>query len=419
MGENKKDAKTAWEEFVALPDLRQRIKIAGQQLVIEEQQARLDKFEDEIVRRDEQHERDLDLVAKTASARAAEPPKPTGGKTIMEVWEAFKAVQIAKGAQGDMRGGWKNPERVSVEQLPHVRSFVEFIGGDRPIAEVTAKQVIGFREYVMTTSDIGSSGVRKQRLNRSGAVFKYAASVLDIDDDFAAYFKFTGQIKKNPYQKFDRDDLVALFESETYRECRFETSSEYWLPLLGLFTGARLNELCQLLKSDIGRHEGVDTILIIDGEENKRLKTDISRRIVPIHSKLIELGFLEFVRSASHGRIFPHLREDPLKPGDYGQRATEDFTAYRRSVGVGNQAGEGKSRKAFHSFRSTFIDAMRKAKPPVPKDRRTRLVGHEYDDTHDDTYNGGDALTMFSIDALKGDVESVRFDVRFTPYREA
>lgn len=344
--------------------------------------------------------------------------KPRSDKTIMQVWEEYKTHQLAKGAQDDMKGGWRDEGRVKADHWPHVRDFINHVGGDKPIVEVTEEEVIDFHLWVMNNPEVQAANSKKKKLVRAGALFRFAKGRRRlIRDDFSDLFMFDGKIKKNPYQKFEHDDLVTLFESDMYRTGGFESSSEYWLPLLGLFTGARLNELCQLLKSDIGRREGIDTILIIDDEENKRLKTDASRRIVPIHSKLIDLGFLEFVRSVPEGRIFPHLREDPLKPGDFGQKASEDFREYRRSVGVGSMEGEGKSRKVFHSFRSTFIDAMRKAKPPVPKDRRTRLVGHEYDDTHDDTYNGGDALTMFSIDTLKSDVESVQFNVRFTPYR--
>lgn len=346
----------------------------------------------------------------------APPVVPVGGKTIKEVWEMYKAAQIAKGAQDDMRGGWRDEGRADVDHWPHVRDFIDHVGGDKPIAEVTEDDVIDFHLWVMNNSSIRSANSKKKKLVRAGALFRFAKSRRRmIKDDFSDLFRFDGKIKKNPYQKFDHDDLVALFESDAYRTGSFETTSEYWLPLLGLFTGARLNELCQLRKSDIGKHENIDTVLILDDEENKRLKTDASRRIVPIHSKLIELGFLDFVKALPDGRIFPHLREDPLKPGDFGQKASEDFRDYRRLVGVGNLEGEGKSRKVFHSFRSTFIDAMRRAE--VPKDRRTRLAGHDYDDTHDDTYNGGDPLTMFAIATLKNDVESVKFDVRFTPYR--
>ena len=245
------------------------------------------------------------------------PQRSSSNKTILQVWEEYKAVMLAKGAQTDIKGGWKSPGRVNVEQFVHVKAFVEHVGGDKLIAGITDEDVASFRTNVMTSTEIRSAGSRKTRLNRSGALFRYAKGERIIPDDFSELFKFTGDIKKNKFQKFSLDDLKNLFESAAYQNHEFETPSQYWLPLLGLFTGARLNELCQLLKSDVGEREGVVVISILDEESNKRLKTDAARRFVPIHSKLIELGFLDFVKSCPEGRIFFLLREDPLKPGDY------------------------------------------------------------------------------------------------------
>ena len=152
-------------------------------------------------------------------------------------------------------------------------------------------------------------------------------------------------------------------------------------------------------------------------------------RIVPIHSKLIELGFIDYVATIKAGRIFPELPENKVRKGDFGKEPSRKFTDYRRRVGVGvgdgagyekiNDQGkwEGSSRKTFHSFRSTLISALRKAN--VPKDRRTRLAGHEYDDTQDTHYTGGDVLTMFDFRTLKADIETVAYGVGFSAYQTA
>ncbi|HRP25453.1 MAG TPA: site-specific integrase, partial [Promineifilum sp.] len=261
----------------------------------------------------------------------------------------------------------------------------------------------------------GSPRNRDKRLTRAGAVLRWAKKKRLINDDFAELFRYPGKIEQNSYAAFDACDLKALFESESYKNGTFKTPSEYWLPILALHTGARLNELCQLSVTDIGTHDGVETISILAREEGKRLKNKASERIIPIHSKLIELGFLDYVRTIKAGRLFPELPEDPARPGNFGAKATEQFTAYRRKCGVGALSGKGN--KSIHSFRSTFISALRKA--GVPKDRRTRLAGHEYDDTQDKTYHGGDVLTMFDFKTLKADIEQVRFEVEFTAFETA
>jgi integrase len=76
----------------------------------------------------------------------------------------------------------------------------------------------------------------------------------------------------------------------------------YWLPILGYYTGARLNELCQLHCCDV---QAGGVISFNDDTPDKRLKNEPSRRLVPIHSELIRLGFLEFCDH--EGRVFEEL----------------------------------------------------------------------------------------------------------------
>ncbi|MGJ8589154.1 MAG: hypothetical protein ACSHXW_13445 [Yoonia sp.] len=75
----------------------------------------------------------------------------------------------------------------------------------------------------------------------------------------------------------------------------------------GMFTGARLNEICQLNLVDV-QQDGDTWLLDItdEGDDNKRVKSKAGRRKVPLHSDLIRLGFLNFVESRKSGaRLFP------------------------------------------------------------------------------------------------------------------
>src|SRR5690606_15999468 len=106
---------------------------------------------------------------------------------------------------------------------------------------------------------------------------------------------------------------------------------------------------------------GIDTISILDDDFNKRLKNNSSRRIIPIHSKLIQLGFLSYAQQIKKGRLFPELPENPARTGDFTKEPSRRFTAYRRKAGVGSDITTSdavtvqRSNKTFHSFRSTLI----------------------------------------------------------------
>ncbi len=345
----------------------------------------------------------------TAPAQASQD-----GPTIRQVWERYKTEKIQSKR-------WKDGEDTArYDHWPHVRALTDLIG-DRPIRAVTADDIGHFQTHVLADPKGGSDSNRKKRLERAGALFRFAKTKRLITDSYNELFKHPGRVQHASYARFERDDLKGLFESDAYRKNSFTKPSQYWLPPLALFTGARLNELCQLRTIDVGEHDDIPT-LTIDDSDSKRLKTGASRRIVPIHSKLIELGFLAYVRSVGAGRIFPELPENPSRPGDFTKEATRWFTTYRRAAGVekaraggGSSEASARSRKAFHSFRTTFIDALRRAE--VPKDRRTRLAGHEYQDTQDSSYHGGDPMTMYETGTLKNDIEKLKFDVAFTTYQ--
>jgi integrase len=133
---------------------------------------------------------------------------------------------------------------------------------------------------------------------------------------------------------FTPEELKALFAGPEFSKRAFQNCYAYWLMPLALYTGARLGELTQLYVTDIVEFEGVACLSISDEEEGRRIKTRNSRRLVPIHSKLEELGFLRYVeglRSAGIARVFPELR--PGRDG-FGQVASKWFKRYRQRCGT-------------------------------------------------------------------------------------
>ena len=96
-------------------------------------------------------------------------------------------------------------------------------------------------------------------------------------------------------------DIRKLFNSEQYLQGTHKLASHFWVPLMGLYTGARLNEICQLSVVDVYRDEQTGR-LVIDINENaeddpkKSLKRWFHARLVPVHDKLIELGFEEYCK---------------------------------------------------------------------------------------------------------------------------
>jgi integrase len=124
-------------------------------------------------------------------------------------------------------------------------------------------------------------------------------------------------------QPWEIAELTTLFTSRVYtagdRPSAGRGEAAYWLPLLGLFTGARQGELAPLTVANIGRDGSSDiyTIIITDDEARSvRVKTASSRRTVPVHPTLVKLGFLSLVevrtkQDGANAALFPQMRPGP------------------------------------------------------------------------------------------------------------
>jgi len=152
---------------------------------------------------------------------------------------------------------------------------------------------------------------------------------------------------------FSDDDLKSLFNSEQYMKTgAFRTSGMYWAPLISLFTGARMSEILQLNKCDIRKDSGVYFFSFDDAEgseheSQKHIKTESSKRLVPIHNVLVNLDFLGYVNKCE-SRIFP---DEPRNHNNKFDAFQKRHTTYRKKTNV--MPSNSMEYKDFHSFRHT------------------------------------------------------------------
>ena len=144
------------------------------------------------------------------------------------------------------------------------------------------------------------------------------------------------------------EDTTGLIRSESHK----------WGSLLGIFTGARLNEICQLDIADVQQEDGVWLLNVTDeGEDNnKRVKARASRRKVPVHSELLRLGFIDFVTSRSHNsRLFPDYSFN--QNGGYGRNLGRWFNETTFLPKLGLKAPG----IVFHCLRHTMVTRLGQA----------------------------------------------------------
>ena len=205
-------------------------------------------------------------------------------------------------------------------------------------------------------------------------------------------------VKKQPHtrQPFTADELRKIFKPETYLKWTIHFSHPYrknrvsnqlpyyWIFLLGIFSGMRTNEMCQLRLIDIKKQNNIWFIFIEDSEETK-VKTENAIRKVPVHPQLIDLGFVDYVttqKKSKRGRLFWELTED--RDGFASHVSRHYNQRFLPAVGVWE-----KYTKVLYCTRHTFINKLYSEK--VDENVIKTLVGHEKEFTM--KHYGGDPFT--------------------------
>lgn len=173
---------------------------------------------------------------------------------------------------------------------------------------------------------------------------------------------------------FSVKELNTLFASrlytQGYRPDGQAIDAAYWVPLLGPFVGARIEELCQLRLDDVQRINGVWCIRICDLDEEQNVKTESSFRRIPLHDVVIRSGFLVYaarMAAAGHERLFPTLSNHNAHR-IYSNAVGKWFGRYLETIGLSD------SRLDYHSFRYSFKQQCSLC--GVSEEVRDALAGH-------------------------------------------
>ena len=212
---------------------------------------------------------------------------------------------------------------------------------------------------------------------------------------------------------FNQEDLLAIAHglvaerAHKHEDRNFKGKpARYWLPLLALFTGCRAEELAQLLVSDVAQTETGLWCIRMDyydesGEISKKLKTANSKRLMPLHKTLIELGFLDYyerVKAQGEARLWPHLNVG--KRNKYHRSVTEWFNSTSRKHGIKKLylPPDSSDKKCFHSFRHTFATGLEKAL--VNEIIASRLMGHKNSTMTYGRYSKGVTLEIMAEEGI-------------------
>jgi integrase len=197
-------------------------------------------------------------------------------------------------------------------------------------------------------------------LTTLGAFFKWCVGNGYMSQNFAEGFKIkTNRNRKRPdeiRQSFTTDQLNQIFKAPEYTEDKAQESYQFWLPILGLYTGARMNELCQLRLKDIQIVDGIPSLVIQDDPEDEtvRVKNSASRRTIPLHPfvshELNFMGHVQKLKDQGETRLFPEL---PYQNSNYGHKASKWFGRFKKKCGIDSD------QLVFHSFRHALSNNLK------------------------------------------------------------
>ncbi|MDB5823789.1 MAG: hypothetical protein JWR21_2493 [Herminiimonas sp.] len=313
----------------------------------------------------------------------------SNAKVSLKVKTSFD-VLIEKWALG------VQPEQNTISRTRmHVRRFEE-MAGVHTVEEVTRQHAIWFIEHLR------QAGQTPQNINMHLAslikLLNYAVRLDLMKTNEASGLTVKAPSSEKARRSFDLPALKCIFSSPVYTAGHQSKGgggdASYWLPLLALFTGARLEELCLLHPDDVvqvayhdeGSEASAWIIRITDEGEGQGLKNSGSRRRVPIHPELERLGFVDYAQQAKvegRKRIFHKLV--PSIDGKEGGNFTKWFGRYLRDT-----CFVADPRMVFHSFRHLFKEVLREVE--IPKEINDALTGHKSGDVGDKY--GGDAYPI-------------------------
>lgn len=320
--------------------------------------------------------------------------------------------------------------------------FEQMMGGPtRLIHEITTKEIIDFNEALrLIPKHAKKRGIVLTRaktmlenpphgVDKAGQVFEYESISGETANlhctNLQGFFDFAissgRRLGKNPFKEltrhsdgmqglgaegFTEGELRAIFNPASLMTTKRPT--EFWSLLLSLYTGARLNELACLEFTDFVEERGIRCISIrriprakpntIEHNSKpsaRQTKNAESRRMVPLHPDLFEIGiddYIEDMKSIGAQRFFPTLPEDSR--GKRERRLSYDGNEYLKRVGV-----HVERIKVMHSFRDTVCELL--GVSDMDEVRADQWTGHKNQSVKGRHYRSTAAVALQARDGFK------------------
>lgn len=283
-----------------------------------------------------------------------------GSETKVGIKQKYR-VTLREGLKDWLQEVSRKPTTAS-KNTRSVDLFLDFLGeADVQLKRVSRQNV---RDFISDQLSLEKTRQTVQNyLSGLSAVFNHSQE--HLEDDLGANpfngHKLNAKADINSYDIFRQAEELAILEAT-----KDDSGSDFLLPRLGAYSGARISELVNLRLSDLVEQQGVLCIRVREG------KTANATRLIPVHSHVLKqvVNQMEFARKQGSERLFPEAEKVRRVDGNTAAYFSQRFSRVRRRV----VPSEGR-KLGFHSFRTSFITALFRA--GVPEQDVVWVTGHE------------------------------------------
>ncbi|MRX51328.1 tyrosine-type recombinase/integrase [Paracoccus sp. S-4012] len=322
------------------------------------------------------------LTAPDPEPAVMAPAERKGGPTLSDLLGAFHNERSA--------GGRSLAQKTMDEHKGAVRMFEEFLGQTVPVRSITKQKIIAYKQALLETptrytlrfkglmlpqaikankkrekpfETLDPQTINMKWLSHLSSILQWGANngFIDINPALGVRVDTGSAVHKEPTRlPFDQEELQRIFGHPMFNDpSRYETRQ--WAVLMALYTGARSSSEFRKIKlADVREEQGVPVFDLREATKNRR-----SKRLVPIHKDLLQIGLLAYVaklRSQNESRLFPDWEPED-KVNNWFLRT------FRKTVGIMD------ARKVFHSFRHNLKTEL--VRSGCTRELADLIAGHE------------------------------------------
>ncbi len=370
------------------------------------------------------------------AVKAASAKKAKHGETLLELFDRWSAECLAKGE--------KRPDTVTQDRKIMVQ-FAEFVGTGRDVRTITPIEVAEYRNTLrdlppkwssnktLRSLSMREAAVNARKLELANTAFttinKHLSTISPLYTWLAEQPAWAGLINpcnglhhkkvkgKNPRPPFSTAVLNTILKSPLFTGFLRDGKEHLpgnsmaddwrkWVPLVCMFTGARIGEIAQLRIGDVREDRGVWFVHITHDESAGLVTKSGKSRSAAVHVMLADIGFLAFrsrrlVEAVGDldAPLFPEIEAN--KRGQISGKPSRWWRDYLRDIGV----KKGRDGYGIHSFRHTMADRLR-SEAELLDDQIEVVLGHN----QKTTTSGYGELPQGTVTMFKGWMDSVRFD---------